>query len=95
MHQRRAYITYGGEIMANVTGIVRRSKLDKAETHFLQIQDADTNQYVTVYAKRGEGSEAVQAAVAEAAVDTDVLVSGTLHPIGDNVKIIATAVSAV
>ena len=54
--------------MANVQGIVRRSKLDKAGTHFMQIQDSDTNQFITVYAKRGEGSEDVQAAIAEAAV---------------------------
>ena len=93
MHQAKSL--NGGEIMANVQGIVRRSKADVRGTHFIQVQDSDTNQFVTVYAKRGEGSEDVQAAVAEATVDTDVLVSGTLHPIGDNVKIIATAVSAV
>jgi aspartyl/asparaginyl-tRNA synthetase len=81
--------------MANVQGIVRRSKADVRGIHFIQVQDSDTNQFITVYAKRGEESADVQAAVAEAAVDTDVLVSGTLHPIGDNVKIIATAVSAV
>lgn len=62
---------------------------DKINRPFINAQDADTGQFLTVYVKKGETIDLSKAA------GKTVVFSGTVHPLGDNVKLIARSMEIV
>ena len=84
--------------MASITVLVRPAtktakgslRLDRRGNSFINAQDIDTNQYITVYPFEHNNS-----LFPEALVGKTVVLSGTLHPLGENVKMIAKTVDVV
>lgn len=73
--------------MATVTITVLEDSVreDKRERTFVQAQDNDTNQFVTFYPRKDMPKLFDKLQVGEV-----VALSGTIHNIGDNPKIIVT-----
>ena len=83
--------------MASVVVFVRPARKEKGEERpadlrsdkigrpIVHSQDVDTNQFITVYEKKG------QSIFTEDMVGKTVVFNGTLHPLFENVKMIATA----
>lgn len=78
-----------GKIAASPsTGAVIRT--DRRDRPFVQVQDTDTNQYFTVYSRK---DLALFASGKKLSTGKRYSFIGTLHALGENVKMIATKVT--
>ena len=77
--------------MASATLVISKIKLDKVGVQFVNGQDVDTKQYLTVYPRKALR----KGFFADLKAGQTAMFFGTVHPIGDNAKIVATSFKVV
>jgi hypothetical protein len=77
--------------MASATIVISKIKLDKVGVQFANGKDVDTNQYLTIYPRK----DLRNGFFADVKAGQTAVFFGTVHPIGNNAKIIATSFKVV